>query len=213
MKVALYSGGQERSNAEIHRVVAGQRMAYLPYTLEGAKPFFRRFERRYAAFGATSFCCIAADDPQWSDKKRLREAQRELLRCDTIYLAGGNSFYFLAHLKRTGMFETLKRFAQRGGTIAGLSAGALILTPRIDLAGYPSFDSDENEIGLPQRRWSGLGLVDFEFFPHYRRSKRYREALLRYSEKSRRAIYACQDGGGLVRQGRQFTIFGDAWSR
>jgi dipeptidase E len=222
-RVVLYSGGQERRNALIHNTLLelalrrsplrnrtrpnGVRMTYMPFTGEGALPFYRRFERRYRAFGATHFQCVAADDPQLSRST----ARRQLRQSDIIYLAGGNTYYFLAHLRRSGLLRELLRFAERGGVIAGLSAGALILTPHIGLAGYPAFDQDPNDVGLKSTQCKGLGLVGFEFFPHYRRSTRFREALCAYSRNSCAPVYACPDGSGIVVEGDRFTAHGDVW--
>ena len=99
------------------------------------------------------------------------DASARLHRSDIVYLAGGNTYYFLDHLRRSGLLDELALFARRGGVVAGLSAGALILTPHIGLAGYPAFDRDENTVGLGRSGCRGLGLVGFEFFPHYRRSR------------------------------------------
>ncbi len=215
----FYSGGQERRNALIHEDLielaltpkrrarrGGVRMTYVPYCSEGSAPFFRRFERRYRAFGASHFRCLPVDDPTLHGDRR---AERGLLESDVVYLAGGNTYYFLKHLRRSGLMKVLRRFAERGGVIAGLSAGALLLTPHIALAGYPPFDRDENEVGL--RNESALGLVGFEFFPHYRRSKRMREALLAYSRRCGRPVYACPDGSGIVIEGDRFTAHGDVF--
>ena len=187
-------------------------MTYMPYTCQGALPFFRRFERRYRSYGAAQFHCVAADDPQLIESKTaLRDAVAKINTSDIVYLAGGNTYHFLDHLRRSGLLEVLTRFADRGGVLAGLSAGALILTPHIQLAGYPAFDADDNEPGLTRPQCRGLGLVNFEFFPHYRRSLRYREALTLYSEQSRRPVYACTDGSGIVVEGDRFTAHGDVW--
>lgn len=220
----LYSGGQERRNALIHDTLlelamrrrparsAGVRMTYVPFTLDGSRPFFRRFERRYRAFGAERFDLVAPDDPRLlEDRDAFRDAVRTLRASDVVYLAGGNTFYFLDALRRSGLFEELRAFARRGGVIAGLSAGALILTPHIGLAGYPSFDRDPNDVGLGARGRRGLGVVPFEFFPHFRRSPRYREALLEYSRTARGAVYACPDGSGIVVEGDRFTAHGRVW--
>ena len=235
-RIVLYSGGQERRNALIHETLldlamrrgagrfarrsnrssgqgpSGVRMTYMPYTCQGALPFFRRFERRYRAYGAAQFYCVAADDPQMMENKTAsRAAGATINASDIVYLAGGNTYHFLAHLRRSGLLEVLARFADRGGVVAGLSAGALILTPHIALAGYPSFDADENEPGLSRQQCKGLGLVNFEFFPHYRRSTRYRDALTRYSQKNRKPVYACTDGSGIVVEGDRFTAHGEVW--
>ncbi len=225
-RVVLYSGGQDPRNAQIHESLldlamrrarqrgrrSGIRMAYLPFTHEGSGLYFQRFERRYRSFGASHFACLPADDPKLSsDSRERRRAAKKLAESDIVYLAGGNTFYFLHHLRRSGLLASLRRFSERGGVVAGLSAGAHLITPHIRLAGYPEFDRDENEIGLAGRGLSALGLVGFEFFPHYRNSPRYREALRSYTERSGIPLYGCRDGSGIVVEGDRFLAHGDVW--
>jgi dipeptidase E len=224
-RVVLYSGGQERRNALIHTSLldlalrrphaarhSRVRMAYMPFAAQGAAAYFRRFERRYSAFGGTHFRCVPADLPELAVCRRARaDAAHKLLSSDIIYLAGGNTFQFLHHLRRSGLLCVLRDFAARGGVLAGLSAGAHILTPHIELAGYPEFDRDANDIGLPANRFRSLGVVGFEFFPHYRNSRRYRDSLKSYSKRTRLPLYACRDGSGIVVEGDRFTAHGDVW--
>jgi len=188
------------------------RMTYVAFTAEGAAHYYHRFERRYKPFGGTDFHCLAADDPalRRPGAKRQR-ATKILLASDVIYLSGGNTFHFLMHLRRSGLIAPLRRFADRGGVLAGLSAGAILTTPNIGLAAYPPFDRDENEVGLSDSRWGALDLVDFEFFPHFRTSRKIRDALLWYSERSKFPLYACRDGSGIVVEGDRFTAHGDVW--
>jgi dipeptidase E len=224
--IVLYSGGQERRNALIHESLLALalrrpgkrarkeeiRMTYLAFTAEGAGAYYRRFERRYKAFGATEFNCLAADDPALGQPGAARRhAIASLLASDVVYLSGGNTFHFLAHLRRSCLFSALQTFADHGGVLAGLSAGAILTTPHIGLAAYPAFDRDENEVELPESRWGALDLVDFEFFPHYRTSRRYRDALLHYSRTSRFPVYACRDGSGIVVERDRLTAHGEVW--
>ena len=213
LRIVLYSGGQDTRNALIHQSLLalgpdsdGIRMTYIPVWSENAAVYFERFRRRYRPYGATDFHCLAVDEPARFNR---RHAERIILRSDIVYLAGGNTYHYLSHLRRTGLLATLRRFGERGGVLAGLSAGALILTPNIDLAGYPLFDRDENEVGLKNLR--ALGLVDFEFFPHFRNSDRYRQALSRYSKRAGRPVYACRDGSGVVIEEDRFTAHGEVW--
>jgi dipeptidase E len=207
----MYSGGQRRRNARLHAELvglcarrSGLRMTYIAFCSENAATYYARFRRRYRGYGATRFHCIAADDP---GIRGDREVERKLLASDVVYLAGGNTFYFLWHLRRSRLLPVLRRFAARGGVLAGLSAGALVLTPNIGLAGYPSYDRDPNDVGLNDLR--ALGLVRFEFFPHYSGSPRLRNSLAAYSRRTRYPIYACADGSGLVVHGDCFTAHGD----
>jgi dipeptidase E len=125
---------------------------------------------------------------------------------DVIYLAGGNTFYFLLHLRQSGLISKLKQFAKSGGVLAGLSAGALIMTPSIGLAGYPAWEADENDVGLRDLR--ALGLVGFEFFPHFERTPRMIRALARYSRAHSNSILTAEDGGGIVVNEKRTTLLG-----
>lgn len=224
-RVVLYSGGQARRNALLHESLLDLarrgparghrrvRMTYVPFTAEGAGPYFRRFERRFRAFGATHFDCVPADLPDvMRAGPRRRRVLEALLASDVVFLAGGNTFTFLANLRRSGLLSVLQRFAARGGVLAGMSAGAHLLTPHIRLAGYPPFDCDENEVGLTRRELVALGLVDFEFFPHYRHSPRYRRALADYARRAGRPLYAGRDGSGVVIEDDRVTPVGDVWT-
>lgn len=208
MKLVLYSGGATSANRKLHAqlgVLAGGRkrmsMTYVPFCARGSQPFFERFRRRYEPFGFTDFRSFPVDKP--FSKAECRAA----LSSDALYLAGGNTFYFLHHLRKAGLLNAFRRYAASGGVLAGLSAGAHILTPHAGLAGYPDFDADPNDIGL--RNLSALGLVPFEFFPHYRgQMAALRTALVRYSRTVKRAVVAAADGGGVVVDGSRMTFVG-----
>jgi dipeptidase E len=152
-RLVLYSGGQERRNALIHQDLLALgpsrkdvRMTYVPFCSEGSDVFYRRFVRRYRAYGGTHFDCLPVDQP---GLRRDPATARRILDSDIVYLAGGNTFYFLEHLRRAGLLDVLRRFARQGGVLAGLSAGALLLTPHIALAGYPKWAC----AGSARSRW------------------------------------------------------------
>lgn len=209
-KLVFYSGGQERSNRLLHQALSDlvgtkkrKSFTYVPFCWENHQIYYKRAIRRYRCFGFNEFHCLNVD--HFIHDVDLEKA----LRSDVIYLAGGNTFYFLKHLRKSGLLSTLRAFVESGGVLAGLSAGGLIMTPTIHLAGYPHFECDENEVEL--KNLNALNLVKFEFFPHYRDSKKMREALLSYSEESKYPIYACRDGGGIVFNGTQKNFFGDVF--
>lgn len=175
-------------------------LTYIPFCADGARSFYLRAIRRYKPFGFSRFGMLAADEPF------TREDLKRTFDSDAIYLAGGNTFYFLKHLRAAGLLPRLRKYVRDGGVLAGLSAGAILMTPTIGLAGYPPEDADENDVKL--RDLSALGLVDFEFFPHFEDTRRLRELLRRYSIKSRFPVLAARDGGGIQVQGGELTVFG-----
>lgn len=212
MKLVFYSGGQESSNqlvhAELSALVGSKRQktfTYVPYISDDANLFFRRAMQRYRPFGFTNFYCLPIDQEEELSSKALHQA----LASDVIYLAGGNTFYFLKYLRKSGLFDLLPEFAYGGGVLAGLSAGAIILTKNINLAAYPAFDADENEVNL--FNWSALNLVDFEFFPHYEPTGRHFRAMKQYTKEHQNSVFACRDGGGVIMNGEEVKFVGDVY--
>ncbi len=207
MKLVFYSGGQSRKNKALHQALADltdrksrKSFTYLPFCADGAEPFFRRAVRRYQPYGFTRFHFLAVDSKP--DPSEIRRA----LESDVIYLAGGNTFYFLKHLRSSGLLSKLRSYVVDGGVLAGLSAGGLIMTPSIDLAGFPPWDADQNEVSLKDLR--ALSLVNFEFFPHFKKSPRLVSALRRYSKSNHAPILTAQDGGGIVVDGTSTSLLG-----
>ena len=89
------------------------RLTYLPFCADDSKRFFLRSVRRYRRFGVEEFCCLEAD--RAPSRRQIAAA----LDTDIVYLAGGNTFYFLKHLRESGILPELKKFARDGGVIAG----------------------------------------------------------------------------------------------
>jgi dipeptidase E len=213
----MYSGGQNRGNQLLHRELVRlahqktdgpPRFTYMPFCADGSMTYFMRSVRRYARYGIGEFCCLAADE------RPSREQIKMSLRADIVYLAGGNTFYFLKALRKSGLLSFLHEYAEKGGIIAGLSAGAHILTPHIKLAGLAGLDPDDNEVGL--RDFKALGLAPFEVLPHFDGSGHSRAILEAYSRKTRHPVYAIPDGAGLVVEkgevrlmGRGIRVFSD----
>lgn len=162
---------------------------------------FERFEERFSRFGYCQTSLFCPDLP--FTQSRLGQ----VLRSDLIYLDGGNTYYFLDVLRKAKLLPLLKEFAKKGGVIAGSSAGAIILTPHIKTASYPESDRDDNDINL--RDISALGIVGFEFYPHWVDLEMYNEALRFESELIDVPIYAAPDGGGIRSHGGKLTFYGD----
>ena len=88
----------------------------------------------------------------------------------------------------------------------GLSAGGILMTPTVKTAEVPAHEADENDVDLKDFR--SMGLVNFEFAPHYYGGKRVDRALKRYSRKISRPVYACDDGTGIIVNNGKLTFVG-----
>jgi dipeptidase E len=208
-RLVFYSGGQNKSNNFLHERLAdlkGKRarsLTYIPFSHENGEYYFKRIKKRYSRYGIKKFRYFPVD----SDF--LAKEMREALKSDIIYLAGGNTYYFLKHLRESGFLKRLEKFVKRGGVLAGLSAGAIIMTPHIHMAGYPEHEGDINEVRL--KNFHALNLVEFEFLPHYSASAKTHQAMLRYSRRSKLPIVACPDGSGVVIDGDKTEFIGLAY--
>ena len=99
----------------------------------------------------------------------LREESEESLmnkleNFDVIFVEGGNTFYLLKYVRKSGFDKVIRPFLDKGGIYVGVSAGSIIACKDISPAGWAK-EWDENIVGLEDLR--GLGLVDFIIMPHY----------------------------------------------
>lgn len=207
MKLVFYGGGFEEDNIDLDleaiRLSGTRRpkVAYIPSCSYGLEADFKAFSDHYRSLGVRKIMYFPID------VHFDRILEEEILNSDIIHLSGGNTYYFLNNLRKKKWVAKLKQFAKRGGVLTGLSAGGILMTPDIKTAGYPDFDCDDNEDRI--RNFNALGLVPFEFFPHFINSKRYTEALTKESKKIKeRCLYASPDGSGLVVEDHRVSFVG-----
>lgn len=79
-----------------------------------------------------------------------------------IYICGGNSFYLLDQVIKTGFDELIKKKIENGIVYIGSSAGSVIAGVRIDLVS----DLDDPSVA-PDLDSTGLGIVDLSILPHW----------------------------------------------
>lgn len=86
----------------------------------------------------------------------------KLSQNDYIYVSGGNSFFLLQELKRTGADQLIIEQVNLGKPYIGESAGSIITSP--DIAYISAMDSTKKAPLLTNTQ--GLNLVDFYTVPH-----------------------------------------------
>ena len=134
---------------------------------------------------------------------------KEILRdSDYIYVSGGNTFFLLQELKRTGADKILLEEINKGKFYIGESAGAVIAAHDI---GYIK-EMDNQKKGSSLKDFKGLGITDFYTLPHYEnpRFKKAAERIIRkYSARidlkaisDRQAIFAEDDKIDILNSGQ-----------
>lgn len=147
---------------------------------EGNKDWFLEQFTDLHNFGFTNIDIvdISAADVQW--KERLEKV-------DIIYVSGGNTFHLLNQVRRTG-FDTWLKENLDNKVYVGTSAGSIIITPTIAIAGV-----EPGDINLPHiTDLTGLGVVHFEISPHTPEMVTYENAT-KYADITSNEFYCIDD--------------------
>ncbi|MEK3989763.1 MULTISPECIES: Type 1 glutamine amidotransferase-like domain-containing protein [Robertmurraya] len=161
-------------------------LGYIPSQTDSDRIYFNKSKPFFSSIGIHSFVYFDVDEEY--DERRMDE----LLRCDGVYLSGGNTFLFLERLKSRGMIEVIRRMVEAGKPLIGVSAGAIMMSGSIHMADY----IDNNAVGLEDLR--ALQLVPFEFMPHWGNHQSQLAQFKDYSSLAGKKIYACLDGSGII---------------
>ncbi len=106
---------------------------------------------------------LVVDELELSTAPYLDIANK-LERNDYIYIAGGNTFFLLQKINRSGAGNIIKDQINAGKLFIGESAGAIILAPNIEY----SKDTDDPLAAPLLKSFEGLNVIDFYPVPHYK---------------------------------------------
>lgn len=163
-------------------------IGYIPSCSDLTRKYFNPKVKYYNELGISNIQYFDLDKEY--DEIKIND----IFKSDAIHFSGGNTFYFLYLLKKRNLVKSLQLYVEQGGILIGISAGSIILSKTIDMAQF----GDEDIVGIADR--SSLGIVDFQFMPHWSddESIKYLDLLKDYSKEKKTTIYACNDGDGIV---------------
>ena len=119
-----------------------------------------------------------------------------------MYVCGGNTFKLLKYAQEANFKDAIIKLFEHGGIYIGVSAGAIILAPTIQIAA--SVDPEPNEVGITHLE--GLGLIDFEVHPHYDSS--HDKELAVYQKTSKNKVISISNSQAIVIIGAEQQIIG-----
>lgn len=93
----------------------------------------------------------------------IEEIELKIESNDIIYVTGGNTFFLLQEMKKTGADKLIIDEVNAGKLYIGESAGSVITAPSIEYVS--SMDSSEKAQDL--ENFNALNLVNFYPIPHY----------------------------------------------
>ncbi|ART64339.1 Type 1 glutamine amidotransferase-like domain-containing protein [Kushneria marisflavi] len=91
------------------------------------------------------------------------EIALKLARNEYVYVSGGNTFYLLQELKRTGADRLIIEQIKSGKTYIGESAGAVVLAADIEYIGA----LDDSRAAPDLGSYASLGVIEFYPLPHH----------------------------------------------
>jgi len=135
------------------------RILFFPTAAKDSDEYIKNFIKYFSFLGCNNI--------QWAKMgESLREIKEKIKEADLIYLGGGKTNFLIKAFKQKGLTRYLQNFLNRGGVLAGVSAGAMVL-------GEISIISEiENDLKFA----SGFGILpQIICFPHYQ--KKYKNKL------------------------------------
>lgn len=120
---------------------------------------------------------------------------------DIIFVEGGNTFYLLDYVKKSGFDKIIGELLDRGKIYFGVSAGSYIACPTIEAADWKHID--KNEVGL--KDLSALNLVPFLISAHFREDLRP----IISSAKTTYPYVALYDTQAVIVEDDKYKVVGD----
>lgn len=96
-------------------------------------------------------------------KATTDEISDKLGKNDYIYITGGNTFFLLQELRKSGADKVISEQVHSGKLFIGESAGSMIMSPNIDYAK----GMDDYKKAPELDSFSALSIVDFYPLPHH----------------------------------------------
>lgn len=96
-------------------------------------------------------------------KAGAEEISGKLRNNDYIYVSGGNTFYLLQELKKTGADKIITEQINSGKMYIGESAGSMIMSPNIEYVKL----MDDTKAAPDLKTFDALNMVDFYPVPHH----------------------------------------------
>ena len=93
-----------------------------------------------------------------------KEIETVLRNCDCIYVSGGNAFFLMQELRRTGTGRLIVEQVEKGKLYIGESAGAMVFAPNIE---YATKMDNHLSMTLGFEDFTALGIVKFYPVVHF----------------------------------------------
>jgi Peptidase E len=92
------------------------------------------------------------------------EAAARISDADYVFIEGGNTFFLLQELRRTGVDKLILEHIEKGKIYIGASAGSMIVSKNIEYVRHMDKSSEAPDLNGD---YTALSVVDFYVVPHF----------------------------------------------
>ncbi len=135
--------------------------------------------------------------------KKEEELRKILADKDVIYVQGGNAFYLMKYVRKSGFDKIVKDLIDKGVIYIGVSAGSYIACPTIEMANWKH--PDKNVVGLTDL--TGMNLIPFLLSVHY--DPQNDEILKSEISTAKYPVRILTDKQAILVKGDQITLVGE----
>ncbi len=136
--------------------------------------------------------------------KNKKQLMKILEAVDIIYVQGGNTFYLLLQMRKSGFNKIIKKLLKRGIVYVGVSAGSVVAGKTIETASWGS-NPDEKVVKLMSLK--GLKLIKSNIFARYKPEDE--EMIKQKSKRIKKELRVLTDEQALFVFGKKIILVGE----
>ena len=135
-----------------------------------------------------------------------KSLNKKLEDVDVICVNGGNTFYLLDWVRKSGFDKVVKKLVKNGKIYFGVSAGSYLACPTIEAAGWKDAEVfDENVVNLTDL--SGLNLIPFILTAHFEEINR--KATEKCAKDIPLPVVSLTDKQAIIVEGNNYKVVGE----
>jgi dipeptidase E len=155
---SFFSGVANAFPAFVHDGCAGKKVVFIPTaSLTEKVTFYVGTDKK-----ALEKLGMAVEELEVSTAPK-DEIAGKISSADYVFVSGGNTFFLLQELRRTGTDKLIVEHIQKGKMYIGASAGSMILSKNIEYVKHMDSPADAPDLN---NDFTALSVVDFSIVPH-----------------------------------------------
>lgn len=178
---------------------AGKRIAYLPTAANGEGYGSWRESGSYALVQTLG---VELDVVE-IETNLNNDLISRIKNSDILWVAGGMTGYLAYWMRRAQLDKHMSEILDAGTIYVGSSAGSMVCSTNQSVSGWYIDEVEHGASVIP-----GLGLIDFQIYPHYREEQRPQIDEL-YNPDRDGKVYLLKDGSAITKVGDELKVLGE----